>query len=61
MQVFNEETVNSDSDGGAGNPCGPYRALLFSDSGELTQFGAFEEELRPGSSPPITERAASPI
>lgn len=49
MPVFNTETVKTDSDDGAGNPCGPYRALLFSDSGGLTQFGAFEEILPPGS------------
>ncbi|NVK46226.1 MAG: cupin domain-containing protein [Rhodobacteraceae bacterium] len=30
--------------------CGPYEALLFSDSGGLTQFGAFLEILPPGSS-----------
>lgn len=28
---------------------GPYRAKLFSDAGGLTQFGAFEETLMPGS------------
>jgi len=50
MPVFSKETAKTDSDDGAGNPCGPYRALLFSDSGGLTQFGAFEEILPPGSS-----------
>lgn len=50
MPVFCEKTAKTDSDDGAGNPCGPYRALLFSDSGGLTQFGAFEEILPPGSS-----------
>ncbi|QHQ34979.1 cupin domain-containing protein [Algicella marina] len=50
MPVFNRETVKADSGDGDGNPCGPYSALLFSDSGGLTQFGAFEEILPPGSS-----------
>ena len=50
MPVFNKETAKTDSSDGEGNPCGPYRALLFSDSGGLTQFGAFEEILPPGSS-----------
>ena len=34
---------------GAGNPCGPCRAILLSDTGRLTQFGAFIEILPPGS------------
>ncbi|MCJ8333339.1 MAG: cupin domain-containing protein [Epibacterium sp.] len=50
MPVFSKETAKTDSDDGMGNPCGPYRAILFSDSGGLTQFGAFEEILPPGSS-----------
>ncbi|MEM6637839.1 MAG: cupin domain-containing protein [Pseudomonadota bacterium] len=50
MPVFNKQTAKRDSSDGEGNPCGPYRALLFSDSGGLTQFGAFEEILPPGSS-----------
>jgi len=50
MPVFSEETVKTDENDGASNPCGPYRALLFSDSGGLTQFGAFEEILPPSSS-----------
>ena len=50
MPVFSKETAKTESDDGAGNPCGPYHALLFSDSGGLTQFGAFEEILPPGSS-----------
>ncbi len=53
MPVFTAKTVKNDVDDGAGNPCGPYRALLFSDSGGLTQFGAFEEILPPGSSSSI--------
>ena len=50
MPVFSKETAKTDSSDGKGDPCGPYRALLFSDSGGLTQFGAFEEILPPGSS-----------
>lgn len=50
MPIFSKHTAKTDSDDGTGNPCGPYRALLFSDSGGLTQFGAFEEILPPGSS-----------
>jgi uncharacterized cupin superfamily protein len=36
-------------DGAAGGPLGTYEALLFSDSGGLTQFGAFVETLYPGA------------
>ena len=36
--------------GGHNSAQGPYRAELISDSGRLTQFGAFIEELPPGSS-----------
>ncbi len=32
-----------------GSGCGPYRTRLMSDPGGLTQFGAFLEELPPGS------------
>ncbi|WP_341366106.1 cupin domain-containing protein [Yoonia sp. BS5-3] len=53
MPVFSPKTVKTDSSDGAGDPCGPYHALLFSDSGGLTQFGAFEEILPPGSSSSI--------
>ena len=49
MPIHRPATVKSDSSDGAGNPCGPYRALLFSDAGDLTQFGAFVEILPPGS------------
>lgn len=35
--------------GGTDNPLGPYRAELISDSAGLSQFGAFIEELPPGS------------
>ncbi|MDD8021896.1 MAG: cupin domain-containing protein [Paracoccaceae bacterium] len=50
MPVLNRETAKSEKSDGEGNPCGPYQALLYSDSGGLTQFGAFEEILPPGSS-----------
>ena len=50
MPVFSPKTVTRDSGDGA---CGPFEALLFSDSGGLTQFGAFEEILPPGSSSSI--------
>jgi len=53
MPVFTPETVQTQCDDGANNPCGPYRARLFSDSGGLTQFGAFEEILPPGSASSI--------
>ncbi len=33
----------------ADTPCGPTRMLRFSDTGKLTQFGAFVEVLPPGS------------
>jgi uncharacterized cupin superfamily protein len=36
-------------DGETGGPLGTYEALLFSDSGGLTQFGAFVETLCPGA------------
>ena len=50
MPVITRHAARSDISDGQGNPCGPFRALLFSDSGGLTQFGAFEEILPPGSS-----------
>ncbi len=42
-----------DTSDGAGTPCGPYRALLVSDTSGLTQFGAFIEILPPGSASSI--------
>ena len=42
------DAQTEDSDG-TGSPCGPYRTLRLSDSGGLTQFGAFIEILPPGS------------
>lgn len=49
MPIHTPETVQHDVLDGAGNVCGPCEALLFSDSGGLTQFGAFVEILPPGS------------
>lgn len=49
MPVFRMDQVRTEDSDGAGNPCGPFRALLLSDSGGLTQFGAFIEILPPGS------------
>ncbi|SFI55067.1 cupin domain-containing protein [Celeribacter neptunius] len=51
MPKFTPTTVRRDS--GATAACGPYEALLFSDSGGLSQFGAFEEILPPGSASSI--------
>ncbi|GAA3865809.1 cupin domain-containing protein [Celeribacter arenosi] len=53
MPKFTPETVRKDSHDGVGHPCGAFEALLFSDSGGLTQFGAFVETLPPGSSSSI--------
>ncbi|WP_039018990.1 cupin domain-containing protein [Halocynthiibacter namhaensis] len=52
MPKFTRTTVTRETE----NPdhiCGPCEALLFSDSGGLTQFGAFEEILPPGSASSI--------
>ena len=43
-----DKALTEESDG-TGNPCGPYRAILLSDTGGLSQFGAFIEILPPGS------------
>ena len=53
MPVFTPQTVRTDAGDGTNNPCGPCRAELFSDSGGLTQFGAFVEHLPPGSASSI--------
>lgn len=53
MPIHRPDTVKRDVSDGSGNPCGPYEALLFSDAGGLTQFGAFVEILPPGSSSSI--------
>jgi uncharacterized cupin superfamily protein len=49
MPLFRPDQIRTDTSDGAGNPCGPYSALLLSDTGGLTQFGAFIEILPPGS------------
>lgn len=49
MPIHTPETAQVESSDGVGDPCGPYRALLYSDTGGLTQFGAFVEILPPGS------------
>jgi uncharacterized cupin superfamily protein len=46
MPKITEATVRRARDDGI---CGPAESLLFSDSGGLTQFGAFVEILPPGS------------
>ncbi|WP_299687918.1 cupin domain-containing protein [uncultured Tateyamaria sp.] len=48
MTVVRRGTARIDA-GGAGSAQGPYRAELISDTAGLTQFGAFIEELPPGS------------
>lgn len=53
MPIITKAAARRESDDGKGNPCGPYEALLFSDSGGLTQFGAFVETLPPGSASSI--------
>lgn len=47
MPIITEDTVQRKSGGGA---LGAYEALLFSDTGGLTQFGALVEILSPGAS-----------
>lgn len=49
MPIIRPDTVLREASDGKGNPCGPFAALLFSDTGGLTQFGAFVEVLPPGS------------
>ncbi|MCA0963774.1 cupin domain-containing protein [Salipiger bermudensis] len=46
MPKFTEATARRDTGAGV---CGPFEAVLFSDSGGLSQFGAFLEILPPGS------------
>ncbi|WP_299623182.1 cupin domain-containing protein [uncultured Tateyamaria sp.] len=48
MTVIKQGSAQIDSVG-EGSVLGPYRAELISDSAGLTQFGAFIEELPPGS------------
>ena len=49
MPKFTPDTAQTESHDGKDHPCGPYEAILFSDSGGLTQFGAFVEILPSGS------------
>ncbi len=49
MPIHHPDTVTRKESDGKDNPCGPYSALMFSDDGQLTQFGAFVEILPPGS------------
>ncbi len=48
MTVIKSGTARTDT-GDSDSSLGPYRAELISDSAGLTQFGAFIEELPPGS------------
>ncbi|WP_299045641.1 cupin domain-containing protein [uncultured Tateyamaria sp.] len=48
MTVIKAGTARTDA-GGNDTSLGPYRAELLSDTGGLTQFGAFIEDLPPGS------------
>lgn len=50
MPKVTETTAQRETGDGV---CGPFEAVLFSDSGGLTQFGAFLETLPPGSSSSI--------
>lgn len=49
MPVFTPATVTRDAQDIPGHPCGPADMLRYSDSGGLTQFGAYVEILPPGS------------
>ena len=53
MPIHRPATVQRKVSDGEGDPCGPCEMLRFSDSGGLTQFGAFVEILPPGSSSSI--------
>ncbi|OUS07990.1 cupin [Rhodobacterales bacterium 52_120_T64] len=53
MPKFTPDTAKTKSHDGKGDPCGPYEAILFSNSGRLTQFGAIVEILPPGSTSSI--------
>ncbi len=48
MTIIKAGTAKTDKSG-PNAPLGPYSAELISDTGNLTQFGAFIEELPPGS------------
>ena len=47
MPIITSDTVQKDSGDGIDDPCGPYAAELYSDTGGLTQFRAFVEILPP--------------
>lgn len=49
MPIITPETVQIETITANDTPCGPARMLRFSDTGGLTQFGAFVEILPPGS------------
>ena len=49
MPIITPATVQVETITADDTPCGPTRMLRFSDTGGLTQFGAFEEILPPGS------------
>lgn len=49
MPIWTPQTVKQDSSDGVDDPCGAYQAELYSNSGDLSQFGAFVEILPPGS------------
>ncbi|TGD64682.1 cupin domain-containing protein [Tabrizicola sp. WMC-M-20] len=53
MPHFPLDQALTDSSDGTESATGPYRALLLSDTGGLTQFGAFIEILPPGSASSI--------
>ena len=49
MPIITPDTVHVETITVNDTPCGPARGLRFSDTGGLTQFGAFVEILPPGS------------
>lgn len=49
MPIVTPETVQIETITANDTPCGPATGLRFSDTGGLTQFGAFVEILPPGS------------
>lgn len=51
--MFNKETTKTDIADGVRNPCGPNRALFFSDTEGLSLFGALEEITSTSSSSSI--------
>ncbi len=49
MPKVTRDNVRREVGDGVDDPCGPFEAMLVSDTGGLTQFGAFVETLPPGS------------